>query len=119
MSEKKINEIKLILYLFLTIIVSMGQSIILINRVFHDNIPAILTVHLLSCLPPMFLFEMLINKSQKSKFIALLISFYSILVFTVFPTQLIEKKIVEIPLKIIGIFLPIFLIMYLHKKNHE
>ena len=117
MLKKEFREIKIIFYIFFTIIISMGQSILLINRVYSDNLTAIFFIHFLSCLLPIFLFEQIIDKSSRIQFLSMLLAIYCILVFAVFPEQLIVDNGVRTIIKIVGTFLPAISAVFLYKRS--
>lgn len=111
------KDFKIIFYVFITILISVGQSIILINRVFSSNPFVILFLHFLSWLPPMFLFEQLINMNSKGKFLVVMLSFYSFFIFITFPDFIIVDITLRTAIKLIGTFVPVAIITYFFNKE--
>ena len=111
------KDFKCIFYIFITILVSVGQSIILINRLYSNNHFISLFIHLLSWLPPMFLFEQLINVNSKKKFLIILLSFYCFFIFITFPDFIIADLSLRAAVKLLGGFVPAVIITYVYNKE--
>lgn len=111
------KDFKCIFYIFITILVSVGQSIILINRVFGNNHFISFFLHLLAWLPPMFLFEQLINVNSKKRFLVIMFSFYCFFIFITFPDFLIADLSLRAAVKLLGGFLPAVIISYIYNKE--